>query len=73
MTLGAKIRPDLDSDADELHRSKMAACRIPLRTCVQETIKCVSDEGSDADVDLISALSDHRSDVCLVSGEENVS
>ena len=40
---------------------------------MQETIKVVSDEGSDAGVALISALSDVESDVCLVSGKRCVS
>ena len=40
---------------------------------MQETIKVVSDVGSDADVVLISALSDDKSDVCLVSGKRCVS
>ena len=40
---------------------------------MQETIKVVSDVGSDADVVLISALSDDESNVCLVLGERCVS
>ena len=40
---------------------------------MQETIKVVSDVGSDADVVSISALSDDESDVCLVSGKRSVS
>ena len=40
---------------------------------MQETIEVITDEGSDADVALISALSDDESDVCLVSGERCLS
>ena len=50
-------------------RSKMATLTIRLGTCLQETIKVVSDVGSDADVVSISALSDDESDVCPVSGD----
>ena len=40
---------------------------------MQETIKVLNDEGFDADVALISALSNAESDVCLVPGERCVS
>ena len=40
---------------------------------MQETNNIFSDEGSDADVALTSALSDDESDVCQVSGERCVS
>ena len=40
---------------------------------MQKTNKFVSDESSDADLDLIYALRDEESDVCLVSGEQTVS
>ena len=66
---GAKIRPDLDSFADEIYRSKMAARYIPLRTCCGKDDQMCSDLGSNADVDLISALSDEEGDVCVVLGE----
>ena len=66
---GAKIRPDLDSFADEIYRSKMAARYIPLRTCCVKDDQMCSDLGSNADVDLISALSDEQGDVCVVLGE----
>ena len=40
---------------------------------MQEMTRVLNDGGSDADVALISALSDDESDVCLVSGKRSVS
>ena len=65
---GAKIRPDLDSFADEIHRAKMATCCHPLRTCCGKGDQMCSDLDSNADVDLISALIIVEIDVCLVLG-----